>query len=80
MALNSNALGAAVKNAILAINPDSGLLNGAESTLLETYWQAIATEYESHYEALMDVLPGTFQTFDVAHSAVEPVTGVGKVT
>lgn len=83
MALDGDALGTVIKNTLLALNPDSGLLNGAEETELEDYWQAVANDFEDHYEAFMDVLPGTFITTDAIHDqhgAQEPVTGIGTVT
>ncbi len=79
MALNGNLLGTTIKNTLLAINPDSGLLNGAENTVLETYWQAVANDFEDHYESLMDVLPGSFKTVDVT-TGDEAVVGTGAVT
>ena len=79
MALDGDALGTAIRDALLAINPDSGLLNGAESTLLETYWRAVANDIIGHYEANADILPGTFQTLDIT-TGVELVTGIGTIT
>lgn len=79
MALDGDALGTAIKDTLLALNPDSGLLNGAEESELEGYWQAIANDIEDHYEANADILPGTFQTLDVT-TGVELVTGIGGIT
>jgi hypothetical protein len=83
MPMNATLLGTTIKNTLLALNPDSGLLNGTETTKMEVAWQAIAQDFETHYETLMDVLPNTFQTTDATHEnhgASEPVTGLGKVT
>jgi hypothetical protein len=79
MALNGDALGTTIKNTLLALNPDSGLLSGAENALLEDYWQAVANDIIDHYEANADILPGTFQTLDVT-TGVELVTGIGTIT
>lgn len=83
MALNGNALGTQIKNTLLSLNPDSGWLTGSESSLIETYWQAIANDIIDHYEANADILPGTFLTVDATHDnhgANEPVVGIGTIT
>lgn len=77
MALNGDALGTAIRDALLAINPDSGLLSGAEDTALEGYWQAAANEIVDHFVANGVIIPDTFV---VNHSGVRPVTGTGKIT
>lgn len=77
MALDGDALGTAIKDTLLALNPDSGLLSGAEESELEGYWQAVANDIEDHYEANGVIIPDTFV---VEHSGTRPVTGTGKIT
>lgn len=74
MALNGNLLGTAIKDALIALNPDSGSLSGSEEAELEDYWQAIANEIVSHFVANGVIIPDTFNVTGV------PVTGTGKIT
>lgn len=74
MALNGNVLGTAIKDALIALNPDSGSLSGSEETTLESYWQAIASEIVSHFVTNGVIIPDTFNVGGT------PVTGTGKIT
>lgn len=79
--LNKDVEGDAIWARVKSLNAFSGAMSGAEDTIGQTYWRAIADEINKHFQTYAKILPGTLtvNVSQILDSTTQPCGGDGQL-